>query len=196
MEYEQETYRRSIRLKHYDYSQPGAYFITICTYNKKCLFGEVIEGEMILNEKGEIVKQYWLEIPLHYSNVSLDEFVIMPNHMHGIVIITELNNTLSTLGAIHESPLQQIRQQRRSMLLSKVIGRFKMNSAKQINILRRTPGVPVWQRNYYEHIIRSENELNETRTYMTNNPMEWGLDSENPMRNMVERGEYNESSCL
>lgn len=180
-------YRRSIRLKGNDYSQPGAYFITICTKNRECLFGEIKNGEMVLNNKGKIVTQCWLEIPSNYLNVELDKFVVMPNHIHGIIIITENN-----VGAIHELPLQKLSnqhesneptekiKQRRLMTLPRIIGRFKMNSAKQINQLRRTSGMAVWQRNYYEHVIRNEKVLNFIRKYIINNPLQWELDIENP----------------
>ena len=177
----EKHHRRSIRLKHYDYSQPGAYFITLCTQNRECLFGEIVDGQMVLNQYGKIVEQYWTEIPLQYTNTVLDEFIVMPNHLHGIIIITDI------VGAIHESPLHELplpqwesflSQNRRNMIIPKIIGRFKMNSAKQINQLRQTPGVSVWQRNYYEHIIRNEDELNRIQNYIVHNPLNWATDEE------------------
>jgi len=164
-------HHHSIWLPGHDYSSPGAYFITIVTNNRQYLFGEIVNNEMILNEYGEIANKYWYEIPKHYTNTQLDEYVIMPNHIHGIIFI---------VGAIHELPLQQNEFsqliQRRKMLLPKIIGRFKMNAAKQINQIRQTPGIPVWQRNYYEHIIRNDNELNKIREYIINNPLTWQTD--------------------
>ncbi len=177
IKYNSQHHRRSIRLKGYDYSQSGAYFITICTYNRECLFGKIVDDKMILNQYGEIANQCWLEIPNHFPNVELDEYIIMPNHIHEIIVINEQN-----VGAIHELPLQN-QYQRRKMLIPKIIGRFKMNSAKQINQLRHTPNIPVWQRNYYEHIIRNENELNKIREYIINNPLHWELDIENLLNN-------------
>ena len=115
---------RSISLKSYDYSKPGAYFITICTHNPLCTFGEIVNGEMILNEFGKIAQQYWLEIPKHFLNIELDEFNIMPNHIHGIIFITDV-------GAIHELPLRNLNQQkqlpksikqRRAIAIPKIIG--------------------------------------------------------------------------
>ena len=85
----EKHYRRSIRLKEYDYSQAGAYFVTICAYNRECLFGDIVDGEMQLNIYGEIVAAFWDEVPSHFKNVELDAFIVMPNHMHGIVIITD-----------------------------------------------------------------------------------------------------------
>ena len=161
-------HRRSIRLKNYDYSSAGAYFITICAYNKECLFGNIVDGKMQLNDAGKIIRTVWDEIPKYYLGIETDTFQIMPNHMHGIIIINEV-------GAIHELPLQ-----RRNMILPKIIGRLKMNTAKQINIIRKTPGSSVWQRNYYEHIIRSEESLNRMREYIQNNQLKWGLDEYNP----------------
>ncbi len=187
MKYDPEKHhRRSIRLREYDYSQPGAYFVTICAQNRECLFGNIVNGCMVLNDDGKITDHCWLEIPIHYPYVKLDEFVIMPNHVHGIIIINDNSN----VGAIHESPLQSPQQwksskmdkykrQRRLMTLPKIIGRFKMISAKQINQLRQTPGINVWQRNYYEHIVRDENDLNRIRQYIANNPANWENDENN-----------------
>ncbi len=136
--------RQSIRLPFYDYSLPGYYFITICIKNRECLLGDINKNIMRLNELGKIIKQCWLDIPNHYPNVALDEFIVMPNHIHG-TIFAEFR---SPVGAIHELPLQRLRILRRKMLLPKIIGYFKMNSAKIINQLCNTPGVSFWQRNY------------------------------------------------
>ena len=152
-------HRRSIRLQNYDYSSEGAYFVTMCTKNRECLFGEIVNGEMVLSEYGKIVEQCWFNLPNHYDNIELDAYVIMPDHFHGIIFIR----------AIHELP----QQQRRKMLLPKIIGRFKMNSAKQINQIRNTPGVSVWQRDYFEHIIRDVKSLENIRNYIVQNPSKW-----------------------
>ena len=141
--------RKIIRLREYDYSSPGDYFVTIRTDKKAYLLGEVIKEKIQLSRNGEIVRRYWEEIPKHFENVELDEFIIMPNHFHGIIVLTE------PVGAIHESPLQMTQRQRRIMTLSKIIGRFKMRTAKEINLMNKTPGCPVWQRSYFEHIIGS-----------------------------------------
>jgi len=169
--------RRSIRLKGYDYSQPGAYYITIVTQGRECLFGEIVDGKMILNDAGKFAQKCWMEIKRHYPNVIMDEFVIMPNHVHGIIVIVENDQHV---GAIHELPLRESPIQRRKMILPKIIGRFKMNTAKHINKMRNSPGVRVWQRNYWEHVIRNENELNRIREYIINNPLQWAMDNENP----------------
>ena len=166
-------HRRSIRLNGYDYSQAGAYFVTICTEARECLFGEIVDAEMRLNEHGRIVCECWDVIPQRFPNVELDEFVVMPNHVHAIIVITDDNG----VGAIHELPLQM---QRRKMLLPKVVGYFKMNAAKRINLARDTQGTPVWQRNYYEHIVRNERELERIRAYIAGNPAMWDKDENNP----------------
>ncbi|MFH1837941.1 MAG: transposase [Candidatus Kuenenbacteria bacterium] len=167
-------HRQSIRLKGYDYSQNGAYFITVCVQNKECIFGKIENEKIILNQYGEIAKKYWLEISNHFPNVILDEFVIMPNHIHGIIIID------ASVGVIHELPLQKMQIIRRKMLLPKIIGFFKMNVAKLINIKLNRQGQSIWQRNYYDHIIRDEKSLNEIREYIVNNFLKWELDRNNP----------------
>jgi REP element-mobilizing transposase RayT len=175
-------HRRSIRLQEYDYSLAGACFVTICAQNRTCLFGNVVDGEMRLSPYGRVAQDKWNELPTHYPNAVLDTFVVMPNHIHGIIVIS-----VGAVGAIHESPLQPPLQQpmditqRRLMLLPKIVGRFKMNSAKRINEMRGTSGLPVWQRNYYEPVIRNDKSLNKIREYIINNPAQWEFDRENPV---------------
>ena len=168
-------YRKTIRLRDYDYSKAGGYFITICTHNREHLFGAISNQEIMLSDEGRIVGQWWLELEGKFTNVRLDYYVIMPNHMHGIIIIPE------GVEAIHELPLQRNKIGRRRMMVPRIIGYFKMNSAKHINRLRDTAGTPLWQHNYYEHIIRNENELYRIREYIQNNPSKWDLDRENPL---------------
>jgi len=171
MKYDPEKHhRRSIRLKGYNYSRAGAYFVTICTQNRKCLFGDIVNGEMVLNEHGKIVESVWNDLPNHYAHIELDCHIVMPNHFHGIVSLT------NDVGAIHESPLQMTVSQRRNMILPKLIGRFKMLTSKRINQTRNTPGAKLWQRNYYEHIVRDENELGRIRQYIMDNPAKWESD--------------------
>ena len=137
--------------------------------------GDVVKGLMELSLEGEIVQKEWLDIQNRFQNVQLDVFVVMPNHLHGII---EIIDDGKNVGAIHELPLQQ---RPRRMLIPKIIGRFKMQSSKQINILHNSQGKPIWQRNYYEHIIRNENELNKIRQYIIDNPAKWEFDRENPI---------------
>ena len=176
MRYDLERHhRRSIRLKGYDYSQPGAYFVTICTQDRVCLFGDVIGGEMQVNALGEIVQAVWDGLSEHYPFVVLDAFVVMPNHVHGVIIITE-----PMVGAgLKPAPTKPVCQHHG---LSEIVRAFKTFSARRINGLRGTSGVPIWQRNYYEHIIRTEDALQRIREYIATNPLRWHLDRENPHR--------------
>lgn len=145
--------RRSIRLKGYDYSISGAYFVTICTWQRECLFGELVDGTMQVNELGRIVDEAWLGLSVRYPEISLDAHVIMPNHLHGILMLSEDVRigcgTHGSVGAIHELPLQ-------------------------------APGVPVWQRNYYERIIRDDLECSAIRQYIAANPTIWIEDENHP----------------
>jgi len=180
----QRKSRRSIRLKDYDYSQPGGYFLTLVTLRREHLFGEIVNGEMVLNEAGKIVLEIWEKLPERYPNAVTDERVVMPNHLHGVLFIVD---DPVPVGAIHELPLreradetpEEYRLHRRRMLLPKVVGYFKMNTAKAINQFLNSSGIPVWQRNYYEHIIRTEDELERIRNYIYYNPQQWEHDEEN-----------------
>jgi REP element-mobilizing transposase RayT len=171
--------RRSIRLKDYDYSQAGAYFLTICTYNRKCLLGEVINGEMVLNELGKVVEREWLRATEIRSHVELDEFIILPNHIHGIIVVNE-SNVRATCRSPEGEGTSPLQKGPRSASIGAIIAGFKSAVTRQINDLRGTPYTPVWQRNYYEHVIRNEDNLDEIREYIVNNPLKWDLDSENP----------------
>jgi putative transposase len=157
--------RKLVRLRHYDYSQSGAYFITMCVQNRARLFGDIVDGEMQLNDAGRMIQSLWNELPAFYSGSEIDEFVIMPNHFHAIIILNEC------AGAIHESPLRMTVTERRNMAIPKMIGRFKMTSSKQLNQFRKTPGATVWQRNYWERVIRNDIELKAFREYIANNPL-------------------------
>ncbi|MDW8289818.1 MAG: transposase [Armatimonadota bacterium] len=182
--------RRSIRLPGYDYSQPGAYFVTICTHERLCLFGEVVNGQMHLSPFGQVVYEEWYRSAQMRREIVLnpDEMVIMPNHLHGIVWIVET----ATVGADGCPPIDRrpphggahVRAplQRRPRSLSSFIAGFKSATTARINAVRATPGEPLWQRNYYEHIIRDEARLNRIREYILLNPLRWHLDYENAER--------------
>jgi putative transposase len=168
--------RRSIRLKDYDYSQAGAYFVTICTYNKKCIFGNVVNGEMQPNEWGRVVEEEWLKTADIRENVELDVFVVMPNHFHGILVLVD-----KCRGTVHRAPTLEQFSKPTSGSLPTIIRYFKSATTRRINDLRGTSHMALWQRNYYEHVIRNENDLGEIREYIVNNPLRWDLDSENPL---------------
>jgi len=169
-----QHHRRSLRLPGYDYTREGAYFVTICTHHRACLFGEIVDDEMRLNGAGLMVQEEWLRSAEVRTEIELspDEFVVMPNHIHGIVWITEV-------GAHGRAPLQKTLHRQPCSLASFIAG-FKSITTKRINEHRATPGVSVWQRNYYEHIIRDDHALNQIREYIVNNPMQWAMDRENP----------------
>jgi len=160
---------KSIRLKEYDYSQAGWYYITICTKDKMCLFGRVVNGKTILNKIGTIVKKHWEEIPKHFCHVELDEYVVMPNHLHGIIII---NN----VGVQNFEPQQNKFQHIIPKSLGSIIRAFKSSVTQWCN--KNELKYFRWQRNYYEHIIRSKKSLYNIRQYIINNPLKWELDDE------------------
>ncbi len=220
-----DKYRiESIRLQGYDYSQPGAYFITIVTHNRQCLFGNIVDGEMMLNEFGVLVKNEWLKTGIIRPNIVIDAFVVMPNHLHGILIITgnddgrgfrgggggrdtlqRVSTTESDTKSDMESNMKSDTESDTGMgtktieqfgkstknSIPTIVRLFKSTTTKQINQLRRdtlqrastpmqrvstTPMQPLWQRNYYEHIIRNEIELNRIRQYIIDNPKKWKTD--------------------
>ncbi|MEX1254510.1 MAG: transposase [Dehalococcoidia bacterium] len=171
--------RRSIRLRGYDYSQPGAYYVTVCSAGRECLFSEVVEGAMRLSHLGSEVEAAWSELPSHYPMVDLDAFVVMPNHVHGVIVLLD--------GAAPEEDLvgAGLRPSRQAAptcphTLPEVIRAFKSFSARRTNALRGTTGAHVWQRNYYERVVRSERELERIREYIENNPAQWENDREHP----------------
>ncbi|MGC8719442.1 MAG: transposase [Thermodesulforhabdaceae bacterium] len=174
-------HRRSIRLKKYDYTQPGAYFITICTHERAHLFGEVVDGHMRLNNAGRIAEQCWRDIPAHFPHVELDAFVIMPNHVHGVLWIVD---NVGARHAVPPPPTDHVEQFGKPLpgSIPTIVRAFKSAVTQRINAWRNTPGAPVWQRNYYEHIIRDEYILNTIRQYIIENPLRWHLDRYNPDR--------------
>jgi putative transposase len=163
--------RGSLRLKGYDYAQAGAYFVTICTHDRACLLGEAVGEEVRLSDAGSIVQEAWQALPGRFSGMELDAFVVMPNHVHGIATFVGAGLALpGEKGAASSAPT-----------LGDVVRAFKSLSAIHVNRLLRRSG-PLWQRNYYEHVIRNERELDKIREYIATNPLRWALDRENPQR--------------
>lgn len=173
-----EPHRRSIRIKEYDYSQAGAYFVTLCAWNRECLFGAITMEEMHLNQYGAIVFEEWGKTGVLRPNVYLNEFVIIPNHFHTIIGLTDDGGFRR--GTASRAPTTEQFGKPTIGTVPTIMRSFKSAVTKHANELRRTPGVPVWQRNYYEHVIRSEMELNRIRKYIVTNPAQWGTDQENP----------------
>ncbi|HHE31532.1 MAG TPA: hypothetical protein ENL07_02550 [Chlorobaculum parvum] len=169
--------RQSLRLKDYDYSQPGAYFVTLCAKDRWSLFGEIVDGVMQLNEAGRIVAEEWMKSAEIRQEIKLDEWVIMPNHFHGIVVITS-----DSVRAHGRAPVQKPRGAsdrplcRPPKSIGAMIAGFKSAATKHINAYRQTPGEKLWHRNYWEHVIRNEHDLAEICEYIRNNPAKWEFD--------------------
>lgn len=202
----QKHHRRSIRLPEYNYTKTGAYFVTICTDQRECLLGEIANGSMCLNDIGIIVQACWNNLPHHFTNVLLDSFVIMPNHLHGIIVIhndcrgealvqTNQNSNPEISTQVLRPPSRQP-QGTKPGSLGAIIQNFKSVSTRKINRQKakhsNTNSIKdsnaydgmlrpyVWQRNYYEHIIRDEESWNHIREYIAENPVRWSQDRENP----------------
>ncbi|MBU4267854.1 MAG: transposase [Acidobacteria bacterium] len=223
----EKHHRRSIRLKGFNYTQGNAYFVTICSYQKECIFGNISDGLMVLNEQGKCIEKAWLETAAIRPSIKLDEFIIMPNHFHGIIWIvdevqrrgtacrapslscplispnayshfatnghgtpcpydTQINKmNPETLGTARCAPTPDLKCERFgrpvSGSLPTIIRSFKSAAGKYVNESRGSPGTPVWQRNYYEHIIRDNDELQKIMGYICCNPENWQSDEENPL---------------
>ena len=165
--------RRSLRAKWHDYASAGRYFVTICTANRECLFGDVVDGVVWLNAFGQIVERQWRETPTIRPYVNLDEFVVMPNHLHGIITITPhdviTGNRVADTAARGTTPGS----------LGAIVQQFKGVTTKHINAHRSVSGIPVWQRNY-EHVIQHPDDLDRIRSYIISNPSRWLDDEHHP----------------
>ena len=188
MDNENRPQRKNIRLKEYDYSFPGWYYVTICTFNRINLFGKIADGKMVLNEDGKIVEEEWLQTKEIRKNVDLDYYIIMPNHLHGIIIIEQSFEDVIIKGRGELNSPEKIDSGRiqyaptndtfisPSHTLGAIVRGFKSSVTKKIRELSGNSELRIWQRNYYEHIIRNDNDLHRIRTYIQNNPLKWELD--------------------
>jgi REP element-mobilizing transposase RayT len=171
-------------LQGYDYAQAGAYFVTICTQARVCLFGEVTDGVICVNDVGGIVHEEWLRTASLRPRVTLDAFIVMPNHVHGIIVLGG-RGTLQRAPTDQHAPTDGATVERfgrpTSNSLPTIVRLFKAATTKRINEWRGTPSAPVWQRSFYEHIIRNEAALNRIRQYILDNPARWMFDRENPL---------------
>ncbi len=194
-------HRRSIRLQGYDYSQARAYFLTICTHGRECLFGEIRDEKMYLNDIGRIVAHEWLKSPVIRAEIELDEWVVMPNHMHGIAVITDAGakqrNVTKKRKAVDQywtdnqpvgqftgrfigqpsgrPPIVPTGPKKKSV--GAMMAGFKSSVTGRVNAYRQSPGSEVWQRNYWDHVIRNATELDTLRKYIQTNPARWQEDS-------------------
>jgi putative transposase len=181
-------HRQSIRLRAYDYSQSGAYFVTLVTQGRALLFSNPVFQR--------VVETLWQRIPQHCPHVALDAWVVMPKHLHGILLldssaadhtrmpkepagVDRASTKSSVCGAVRLSATVPVRGPLPASL-GTIVGNFKAVTTRRINAIRKTQGARVWQRNYYERVIRNERELEATREYIRNNPVNWTLDTENP----------------
>ena len=218
----QKHHRRSIRLQGYDYTQAGVYFITIVIYQRENLFGEIVNGEMHLNALGKMAQREWERLPQRFKTIELDEFIIMPNHAHGIIVITVIRRGTAETGnnanelLSRRAPTQPFDQpnpgtagleQDVEALMSRraptgnddhiptreqfgkpvpgsiptILRSYKSAVTLRAHRMREGTTGPVWQRDYYERVIRNERELNATRQYIQDNPLNWEKDQENPI---------------
>jgi REP element-mobilizing transposase RayT len=158
--------RKSLRLRQYDYSQAGAYFVTICTHDRRHLLGRIEGGKIQVNACGQIIRTVWENLAIKFKDIGLDAFVVMPNHIHGIIIVGA-QFIAPTVGVMNHAPT-----------LGDIVRSFKAISTRLIR-KNHNKGFN-WQRNYYEHVIRDETSLNRIREYILTNPLRWDLDRENP----------------
>ena len=188
--------RKSIRLKEYDYSQPGAYFVTICTQNRLCLFGDVVNAEMVLNDPGRMVWQWWEELNNKFPNMETDAGMVMPNHFHGILMFHEpVGATLRGRPGGRKETDDRVDSDEGhphrgaptidAPTLGDVAGWFKTMTTNEYIRSVKEHGWPrfsgkLWQRDYYEHIVRDDDELNRSREYIIYNPANWDADEDNP----------------
>jgi REP element-mobilizing transposase RayT len=176
----------SIRLQHRDYGAPGDYFVTFCAYEKKCVFGRIAGGAMALSPLGQIVHECWTAIPLHFPNVRLPALVVMPNHVHGVIEI------VCQAGAQHAEPLQEASDraaQVRAGSLAAMVRSLKAAVTKRARAELRY-AEEIWQRNYFERVLRGGQDLADTCRYILENPMKWEFDRENPgARNLSTAGQ-------
>jgi REP element-mobilizing transposase RayT len=170
--------RRTIRLKNYDYSSDALYYVTICTTGNNEIFGGIKNGRMLLNEYGIIARKEWFKTARIRTYVDLDAFIILPDHIHGIIVIKNQKFDQCRGMACHAQPIHSTFVNRKfsnpiNQSLSSIIGCYKSSVTREINKLRSSPGRTIWQRNYYEHIIRNEKELFAARKYIMNNPKKY-----------------------
>ena len=177
-------HRKSNRLQHYDYSQAGYYFVTICTQNRNELFGEIIDNQVLTNAAGDMVVKTWNELPIFNHGIQIDQFQIMPNHIHGIIVVVG-DGPRAVPNEPRPLPDGQPQGVVPTLSLSDVVHRFKtLTTRLYIQGVRKKRWKPfntkLWQRSFYDHVIRDEQSLHDVREYIQHNPLNWELDENNP----------------
>ncbi len=185
--------RNSLRLQGYDYAQPGGYFVTICTYGRRCVLGRIVDGRMLLSEVGRVVEEVWARIPEHFENTRADMFQVMPNHLHGIVDIKEVGRTHmvtragkvngATVWARHVVPIQEPTKEEfgkpRSGTLSTIIGSFKAAVTRELRRQGKCMERSFWHRSFHDHVLRDDVDRFFVERYIELNPILWDLDADN-----------------
>ncbi|MBZ5529064.1 MAG: transposase [Acidobacteriia bacterium] len=177
--------RKSLRLRGYNYAAPGGYFVTICTQGKRCVLGQIESGKMQLSPAGQAVQQAWFGLPRRFPSLYLDAFIVMPNHMHGILVFVGagLAPPADVAAGVSVSAVTRIFHFGKIAIRENQSMRaFKSISTIAVNRVLQRRGVQLWQRNYYEHIVRNGDDLDNIRRYIFDNPLQWDLDPENPVR--------------
>ena len=177
-------HRHSIRLPQYDYAQPGVYFVTICTHKHECVLGDVIDGVMTLNDWGTVADRFWDEVSAHFHGVAVDAHAVMPNHVHANIVIVRdpLRRGEVASPSMATTPAAELGGETPPLqpTLGQIVAYYKYQTTKAINLLRGMPGAKFWQRNYWEHVIRNEAEMDRIRDYIETNPARWSDDQLHP----------------
>ncbi len=171
---EKKIYKKQLRMPGYDYKTPGYYFITLCVHNRTCLFGEVLNHEIHLNAAGNMIKRIWDEIPCKYTNWSVDSLVVMPNHIHAVVVLSP--SPLINAPSLDDNTVLSLSELMRSIKTYTMT--CYSNGVRNDGWLKYEQHL--WQRSYYEHMVRNDKSLEKIREYIMNNPAQWELDDYNP----------------
>jgi putative transposase len=174
--------RHSIRLRGHDYTQPGAYYVTVCTYDRRCLFGEILDGQMRRNKLGDIVHDEWYRTASVRREIRLDAFVVMPNHIHGTIEITELKTRAGSMQLTRrgDAARRPYPAGPEAGSLGAIIGQIKSATTRQINRMEGEVPARAWQRNFYDRVVRNKQEMQRVREHILANPQTWARDHENP----------------
>jgi putative transposase len=180
----QTHHRRSIRLKGYDYSQAGAYFVTLCAWQLECLFGEVEAGEMRLSPEGQVASEQWMRLKRRFTRADFSVFVIMPNHVHGIVVLFGGDRGAGEGSHTHNPEIPPLRPYAGPNVvpgsLGAIVRAFKASVTWRIHAMHEYDEIPIWQRNYYEHIIRDDADMRQIEEYIQHNSQRWEQDQLHP----------------